>query len=51
MHVITGMNVSVWICVYVCMSEAANSVPGEVVRVKQMFINSGKSAFQMHKSK
>ena len=37
-----------YVCMYVCMYEAANSVLGEVVRVKQMFINLGKSAFEMH---
>jgi hypothetical protein len=36
---------------YICMSEAANSFSGEVVRVKHMFINLGKSAFEMHKLK
>jgi hypothetical protein len=30
------------VCVYVCISEAANFVSGEVVRVEQMFINLGK---------
>lgn len=51
MYVITGMNVSMWICMYVCMYDTANSVSGEVIKVEQMFINLGKSAFEMHRLK
>lgn len=44
-------NECVYVGMYVCMSEVANSVSGEMVRVEHMFINLGKSAFEMHKLK
>jgi len=40
-----------YVYMYVCMYEAANSVSGEVVRIEQMFNNLGKSAFEMHRLK
>jgi len=43
--------VDMYVCIYVCMYEAANSVLGEVVRIEQMFINLGKTAFEMHRLK